>query len=195
MSSLRLSGDPEADKLLSEDPFALLIGMVLDQQVPLERAFSAPRDLRRRLGGKLSPEAIAAMAPDALAAAFAERPALHRFPASNAERVQQLARLVVEGYAGDASRIWREAKTGAELLKRVKALPGFGEQKAKIFVALLGKQLGVKPTGWREASRPFGEPGTYFSVADITGPESLAKVRAHKSQMKAAAKAAKAALA
>jgi uncharacterized HhH-GPD family protein len=195
VDQLHLSGDPEADQLLTEDPFALLIGMVLDQQIPLERAFSAPRDLRRRLGGELSPDSIAAMGPDELAAVFAERPALHRFPASNAERVQQLARTVVGQYAGDASRIWGEAQTGAELLKRVRALPGFGEQKAKIFIALLGKQLGVRPPGWREASRPFGEPGTYFSVADITSPESLAKVRAHKAQMKAAAKAAKAALA
>jgi len=192
VSSLHLSGDEEADRLLSDDPFALLVGMVLDQQIPLERAFTAPRDLRRRLGGKLSPVEIAMMAPDHLAAAFAERPALHRFPASNAERVQQLARVVATDYGGDATRIWREARNGAELFKRVKALPGFGEQKAKIFVALLGKQLGVTPPGWREASRPFGEPGTYYSVADITSPESLARVRAHKAQMKAAAKTVRA---
>jgi uncharacterized HhH-GPD family protein len=195
VSQLHLSGDAEADELLSEDPFALLIGMVLDQQVPLERAFSAPRDLRRRLGGELSPEKVARMHPDELAAVFAERPALHRFPASNAARVGQLARVVVEDYGGDAAKIWREAPTGAELLRRVKALPGFGEQKAKIFVALLAKQLGVKPRGWREAAYPFGEPGAYLSVADITDAESLAKVRAHKAQLKAAAKAAKAALA
>jgi len=186
---LHLSGDTEADRLLSEDPFALLIGMVLDQQIPLERAFSSPRDLRQRLGGKLDPATIATMGPEKLAAIFAERPALHRFPASNAERVQQLARIVADEYGGDATRIWKGAKTGADLFKRVRALPGFGDQKAKIFVALLGKQLGVKPAGWQEASEPFGGSGTHYSVADITGPESLARVRAHKAQMKAAAKA------
>jgi uncharacterized HhH-GPD family protein len=193
MVKLNLSGDPAADQLLSEDPFALLIGMVLDQQIPLERAFTAPRDLKQRLGGRLDAGFIASMGPDKLAAVFAERPALHRFPASNAERVQQLARIVAEDYAGDASRIWGEARTGEELLKRVKELPGFGQQKAKIFVALLGKQLGVKPRGWKEVCRPFGDTGTHYSVADITGPESLAKVRAHKARMKAAAKAAQAA--
>jgi uncharacterized HhH-GPD family protein len=163
--------------------------MVLDQQVPLERAFSSPRDLRQRLGGKIDATMLADMAPDKLAAVFSERPALHRFPTSNAERVQQLCQIIVRDYGGDAARIWREAPTGAELLRRVRALPGFGEQKAKIFVALLGKQLGAQPPGWQEVSEPFGDPGTHYSVADITGPESLAQVRAHKAQMKAAAKA------
>jgi len=186
---LHLSGDPEADKLLSEDPLALLIGMVLDQQIPLERAFSSPRDLRDRLGGKLDARVIAEMPPDELAAVFAERPALHRFPRSNAERVQQLCRVVIDEYGGDASRIWREALTGTELFKRVRALPGFGDQKAKIFVALLGKQLGVKPRGWQEVSEPFSGRGTTYSVADITSPASLAKVRAYKARVKAAAKA------
>jgi uncharacterized HhH-GPD family protein len=186
---LHLSGDPEADELLSEDPLALLIGMVLDQQIPLERAFSAPRDLRQRLGGRLDAAAIATMSPDRLAAVFAERPALHRFPASNAERVQKLAQSVIEDYGGDASAIWAEARDGDELLRRLKALPGFGEQKAKIFIALLGKQFGVRPPGWQEASKPFGEPGTYLSVADITDASSLARVRAHKAEMKRAAKA------
>ena len=186
---LYLSGDPEADQLLSEDPFALLIGMVLDQQIPLERAFSSPRDLRQRLGGKLDPEAVAKTDPGRLAKIFSERPALHRFPASNSERVHQLARIVADEYGGDATRIWTEAKTGEDLFRRVRALPGFGEQKAKIFVALLGKQLGVRPSGWKEASRPFGDAGTAYSVADITDAASLARVRAHKAQMKAAAKA------
>jgi uncharacterized HhH-GPD family protein len=189
---LHLSGDPQADQLISNDPLALLIGMVLDQQIPLERAFSAPRDLEERLGGKLDAATIASMGPGELAAIFAERPALHRFPASNAERVQQLCRIIVEDYGGDPTQIWKGATSGAELLRRVKALPGFGEQKAKIFVALLGKQLGVRPRGWQEVSKPFGDPGTHYSVADITGAESLARVRAHKSQLKAAAKAAKA---
>jgi len=186
---LYLSGDPEADQLLSDDPLALLIGMVLDQQVPLERAFSSPRDLRQRLGGTLDAIMLADMDPEKLAAVFSERPALHRFPVSNAERVQQLCQIIVRDYGGDAARIWQEAPTGADLLKRVRALPGFGEQKAKIFVALLGKQLGAEPPGWQDVSKPFGDAGTHFSVADITGPESLAQVRAHKAQMKAAAKA------
>ena len=167
------------------------MGMVLDQQIPLERAFSSPKDLRDRLGGRLDAGMIATMAPEALAAAFAERPALHRFPSSNAERVQQLCQIIVRDYGGRASGVWEGITSGAELLKRVKALPGFGEQKAKIFVALLGKQLGVRPPGWQEASRPFGEPATHYSVADITSPESLLRVRAHKAQLKAAAKATK----
>jgi uncharacterized HhH-GPD family protein len=187
--ALYLSGDPEADALLSEDPLALLIGMVLDQQVPLERAFSSPRDLRDRLGGPLDAGAIAAMGPDELAEVFSRRPALHRFPASNAGRVQQLCQIIVSDYDGDAARVWEGASSGTELLGRVRALPGFGEQKAKIFVALLGKQLGVRPAGWQEASKPFGDKGTNYSVADITSKESLLRVRAHKAEIKAAAKA------
>jgi uncharacterized HhH-GPD family protein len=166
--------------------------MVLDQQIPLERAFSSPRDLRDRLGGQLDAEQVAAMEPAKLAAVFAERPALHRFPASNAERVQHLCRLIADEYDGRASLIWEGAASGTELLKRVRALPGFGEQKAKIFVALLGKQLGVRPPGWQEACQPFGDQGTYFSVADITDEESLTRVRTHKAQLKAVAKAASA---
>jgi uncharacterized HhH-GPD family protein len=188
---LHLSGDPEADQLISEDPLALLVGFVLDQQIPLEKAFSSPLVLRDRLGGKLDAATIADMAPDGLAAIFSKPPALHRFPVSNSERVQQLCRLIVQEYGGSAEGIWATAASGAELLRRVRALPGFGDQKAKIFVAFLGKQLAVRPQGWEDASRPFGDQETHFSVADITGPESLARVRAHKAEMKAAAKAAK----
>ena len=184
--TLALSGDADADKLLSRDPLALLIGMVLDQQVPLEWAFAAPLRLKQRLGGRLDAGEIASMEPDALAAVFAERPALHRFPGSNAKRVQALCRIVVDEYGGKADRIWKTAKAGDELLRRVKALPGFGEQKARIFVALLGKQLGVQPPGWREAAGEFGTPRTHLSVADITGPESLARVRAYKQAKKQA---------
>ena len=187
--ALYLSGDPEADAFLSEDPLALLIGMVLDQQVPLERAFSSPRDLRDRLGGQLDAGAIAAIDPAELAEVFSQRPALHRFPASNAGRVQQLCQIIVSDYDGDAARVWEGASSGTELLRRVRALPGFGDQKAKIFVALLGKQLGVRPAGWQEVSKPFGDKGTHYSVADITSKESLLRVRAHKAEMKAAAKA------
>lgn len=190
VAALHLSQDPEADALLSEDPLALLVGMVLDQQIPLERAFSSPRDLRDRLGGRLSVEDIAAMDPDALAAVFAERPALHRFPAANARRVQELCRLIVDDYDGRPADVWATAADGAELYRRIRALPGFGEQKARIFIGLLGKQLGVRPPGWEQAAGKFGQPGTFLSIADIVDEESLGRVRAYKQQMKAAAKQA-----
>jgi uncharacterized HhH-GPD family protein len=183
--------EPEANELLSRDPLALLIGMVLDQQVPLERAFSAPLDLARRLGHEPTPAELADFDPEALAALFAERPALHRYPKAMAGRVQELARLMMDSYDGRPERLWGTAQTGAELLKRVSALPGFGQQKAQIFVALLGKQLGVRPPGWREAAGAFGAQGSHLSVADITSAESLAKVRSYKQGLKAAAKAAR----
>jgi len=187
--SLYLSGDAAADELLSTDPLALLIGMVLDQQVPLERAFRSPYDLRERLGGHLDVAALASMDPEALAAVFSERPALHRFPKSMAGRVQEVCAVIVDTYGGDAAAIWTSAADGKELLANVKALPGFGEQKARIFVGLLGKQLGVRPPGWERAASPFGETGTFRSVADIDSPETLAKVRQYKQKMKAKAKA------
>jgi uncharacterized HhH-GPD family protein len=190
LPDLHLSQDPAADALISEDPLALLIGMILDQQMPLERAFTAPLLLRERLGGTLEASTIAAMDPDALVAAFCARPALHRFPAANARRVQELCRILVDDYGGDPAAIWTGAETGAELYRRIKALPGFGEQKARIFTGLLGKQLGVRPPGWADAAGRFGQPGTHFSVADIVDQESLGQVRAYKQQMKAAARAA-----
>ncbi len=186
--TLHIAQDEEADDLISRDPLALLVGMVLDQQIPLERAFAAPRDLKERLGGRLDPGEIAAMDPDALAAVFARRPALHRFPTANARRVQELCRIVADDYGGRAAAIWEGASDGQDLFRRVRALPGFGEQKARIFVALLGKQLGVQPAGWVEAAGRFGQPGTHLSVADIVDAESLARVRAIKQQMKAAAR-------
>ncbi|HWG73846.1 MAG TPA: HhH-GPD-type base excision DNA repair protein [Acidimicrobiales bacterium] len=185
---LHLSQDSAADQLLGKDPLALLIGMVLDQQIPLERAFSAPRDLKERLGGRLDVAEIAGMDPDALATTFSQRPALHRFPAANAGRVQQLCRIIVDEYGGKAANVWEKASSGSDLLARIRALPGFGEQKSQIFVALLGKQLGVEPPGWAEAAGRFGQPGTHMSVADIVDGESLTKVRAYKQQIKLAAK-------
>jgi uncharacterized HhH-GPD family protein len=185
---LHLAQDPEADRLLSESPLALLIGMVLDQQIPLEWAFRGPYTLRERLGGRLDAAEIADMDPEVLVRAFSEKPALHRFPASNARRVQELCRTVVEQYGGDASAIWRTARTGEEFLARVRALPGFGEQKARIFVALLAKQLGVRPPGWETAAGDYGKPGTRMSVADIVDERTLAEVRAYKSAKKAAAR-------
>jgi uncharacterized HhH-GPD family protein len=187
--ALGLPIDAEANELLEGSPLALLVGMILDQQVPLERAFSAPRDLWARLGHEPTAEELAEYSPEELTVKFGERPALHRFPKSMAARTQDLARLIVSGYDGDPAAIWMTATSGAELLQRVAALPGFGEQKAKIFVALLGKQLGVRPPGWREASGAFGAEGSYLSVADIVDAESLGKVRSYKQTLKAAAKA------
>ena len=188
--TLYLSGEPDADALLTKDPLALLIGMVLDQQIPLERAFKSPYDLRERLGGTLDAGQLASMDPDALAAVFAERPALHRFPKSMAARVQEVCTVVVNDYGGDAAAIWTSAADGKELLANLRALPGFGEQKARIFLALLAKQLGVQPPGWKKAAAAYGETGTFRSVADIDSPEALAKVRRYKQKMKAKAKAA-----
>jgi uncharacterized HhH-GPD family protein len=190
MPHVRLSQQPEADALLSSDPLALLIGMLLDQQVPMERAFAAPRALADRLGTeRLSAAAIADAEPDGFVALFSRVPALHRFPGSMAARVQTLCRALVDSYDGDAANLWRDAATGAELRGRLEALPGFGKQKAAIFLALLGKQLDVRPPGWREAAGPYGDADATRSVADVTGPETLAAVREYKKQAKAAAKA------
>ncbi len=185
--AIRLTGDEAADALLTNDAFALVVAMVLDQQIPLERAFAAPLLLRERLGGDLDVRLVASMDPDELVALFSATPALHRFPASMAARVQGVARIVVDSYGGSAAELWRSAADGEALLSNLRALPGFGEQKARIFVALLGKQLGVQPAGWAEAAGPFGAPGSYVSVADIDGPEALAKVRTHKQSMRSAA--------
>jgi uncharacterized HhH-GPD family protein len=190
-TALHITGDAKADALLSRDPLALLIGMVLDQQVPIEKAFSSPADLLQRLGGKgpLNAATIAAMDPEELGDIFRERPALHRYPGSMAGRVQAVCQVIVDDYANLADNIWKGVQSGDELMDRLRTLPGFGEQKAKIFAALLGKQLGVCPEGWRKATTPYGKEGSSLSVADITDPESLLKVRATKKAMKAKAKA------
>jgi uncharacterized HhH-GPD family protein len=180
--------EPAANDLLNRSPLALLMGMLLDQQVPLERAFSAPHDLALRLGHDLEAGELADYDPEALEAVFSERPALHRYPKAMAKRVQALCRILVDRYDGDATKIWGEAASGADLRKRVGALPGFGEQKAKIFVALLGKQVGVRPEGWREAAGNYGDEGSHRSVADIVDEASLGKLRSYKQEMKAAAK-------
>lgn len=190
--TIRLAQRPEADALLARSPLAALVGMLLDQQVPMEWAFSGPWTIARRLGSDdLDAHAIAAYDPEAFAALLSDKPAVHRYPGSMAKRIQQLCAYLVEHYEGDAEAVWAGVATGQELLERLKALPGFGEQKAQIFLALLGKRLGVRPKGWREAAGGYGPADVYRSAADITGPESLAKVRAHKQEMKAAAKAAK----
>lgn len=180
---LPLTGDPDADRFISTDPLALLIGMVLDQQVPMERAFHSPFDLRERLGGKLEAADVAARDPEELVAMFSAKPALHRFPGSMAKRVQELCRQLVEDYDGQADRVWKTATTGEELSRRLRALPGFGEAKAKIFLALLAKRLGVQPPGWEQHAADWA------SIADIDSPEALAQVREAKRAAKAAAKA------
>jgi uncharacterized HhH-GPD family protein len=189
--TLSLPIDPDANDLLARSPLALLIGMLLDQQVTLEKAFTSPRDLVRRLGHEPTAAELAGFNPEALVAIFSERPALHRYPRAMAGRVQQLSAVLVDRYAGDAANVWAGAATGAELLARVSGLPGFGPDKARIFVALLGKQYGVRPEGWREAAGHFGGEGTHYSVADITDADSLAEVRAYKQGLKAAAKASR----
>ncbi|GAA0456691.1 (Fe-S)-cluster assembly protein [Paractinoplanes deccanensis] len=187
--TISLPIDAEANKLLSTNPLALLIGMTLDQQIPLEKAFTSPWVLAQRLGHAYTAEELADYDPDALIAIFAEPPALHRFPKAMAGRVQEVCRALVDRYDGDAANLWAGVDSGAELVKRVASLPGFGKQKSQIFVALLGKQYGVQPAGWREAAGAYGAEGSHKSVADIVDAESLGKVRAYKKEMKAAAKA------
>ncbi|MEU6945705.1 MULTISPECIES: HhH-GPD-type base excision DNA repair protein [unclassified Streptomyces] len=192
-TEIHLAQQPEADELLGRSPLAALVGMLLDQQVPMEWAFSGPYTIAQRLGtDDLDAGQIAAYDPEAFGALLSAKPAVHRYPGSMAKRIQQLCQFLVDEYGGDAEAVWADAESGAELLARLKALPGFGVQKAQIFLALLGKRYGVRPTGWREAAGAYGEQGSYRSAADITGPESLAKVRAFKQEAKAAAKAAKA---
>ncbi|TQF04536.1 Fe-S cluster assembly protein HesB [Kitasatospora acidiphila] len=190
--TLRLAQQADADALLSRSPLALMIGMLLDQQVPMELAFTGPYTVAQRMGvAELDAGAIASRDPEEFAALFAAKPAVHRYPGSMAGRVQQLCRFLVERYGGQAEAVWRDAPSGAELLRRLNELPGFGPQKSQIFLALLGKQLGVRPAGWREAAGPYGEDGSHRSVADITDAETLLQVRSYKQQMKQAAKAKK----
>ncbi|HEY2448825.1 MAG TPA: HhH-GPD-type base excision DNA repair protein [Mycobacterium sp.] len=185
---LCLAQEAEADALISQNPFALLVGMVLDQQIPLEVAFAGPKKIADRVGG-FDAVAIADYDPDKFAALCSERPAIHRFPGSMAKRIQAVAQIVVDQYDGDAAALWTAGDPdGPELLRRLKALPGFGEQKARIFLALLGKQYSVTPKGWRTAAGEFGKAGTHLSVADIADARSLDKVRSYKKQMKAAQK-------
>ncbi|MCW2888707.1 MAG: hypothetical protein JWL58_5569 [Streptosporangiaceae bacterium] len=218
---VHLAQRPEADELLGRSPLAILTGMLLDQQIPMEWAFTGPYTIAQRLAaasgdpgessapgdtpggtradardahrpedvaGDLDAHEIASYDPERFAALLSEKPAVHRYPGSMAKRVQQLCAFLVEHYDGDAAAIWRDAATGRELLKRLNELPGFGKQKAQIFLALLGKQYGVRPEGWREAAGAYGEEGSNRSVADITGPDSLARVRAYKQEQKKAAK-------
>jgi uncharacterized HhH-GPD family protein len=190
MPTLYLSQRPEADRLLAEDPLALTVGLLLDQQIPLEKAFTGPFVLAERLGvDRLDAAAIAGHDPADLVRLFSTPPALHRFPAAMAERTQKLCRVLLDEYDGDAAAVWTDVPDGKTLVARIGRLPGFGRAKAQIFVALLGKQFGVCPPGWREAAGEFGPAGSYRSVADIVDRPSLERVRAYKKEMKAAAKA------
>ena len=191
MPPLRLTQDAAADELLGRDPLALLLGMLFDQQFPMERAFSGPRLLADRMGvDTLSAADLADADPEQVTAWFQGPPAVHRYPGSMAARTQAVCRLLVERYDGRAEGLWADVPDGATLLKRIGELPGFGAQKARILVALLGKQYGVTPPGWREAAGDYGQEGSRRSVADVTGPESLAEVRAFKQEAKRAAKEA-----
>ena len=184
---LRIAQDHEADRLLAASPLALLLGMALDQQIPMEKAFRGPAVLLERLG-HLDAARIAELPGEAFTAVMAQPPAVHRFPGSMGQRVQDLCRHLVEHHDGRAEAVWEGAADGRDLLRRLEALPGFGRQKAQIFLALLGKQRGVRPDGWREAAGPYGEDGALRSVADVTSPETLLQVRAYKQQAKQQAK-------
>ncbi|MFT2017272.1 HhH-GPD-type base excision DNA repair protein [Streptomyces sp. 796.1] len=190
-TSIRLAQEPAADALLSRSPLATMIGMLLDQQVPMEWAFAGPYTIAQRMGADdLDAHEIAARDPEEFAELLVAKPAVHRYPGSMAKRVQQLCAYLVEHYDGDPTALWRDCDDAGEVLRRLNELPGFGKQKSQIFLALLGKQLGVRPTGWRAAAGAYGEAGAYRSAADITGPETLAKVRAYKQSAKRAARAA-----
>lgn len=187
--TLRLSQQPDADALLDRDPLALLVGMLLDQQVPMEWAFTGPYTIAQRLGrGVLDPAEIASYDPEEFSALLSQKPAVHRYPGSMARRIQALCRYVVDEYDADAAALWRDAETGTELLRRLNALPGYGIRKAQIFVAFLGKQRDVRPQGWRESAGEFGAEGARRSVADVTDEATLGEVRAFKQQQKTAAK-------
>jgi uncharacterized HhH-GPD family protein len=179
-----VTGDPEADQLLTDDPLALLIGMLLDQQIPMEWAFAGPLKLRERMGGRLDAAEIAALDPDRLTAVFKGPPALHRFPGSMGKRTQELCQYLVDHHGGDAAAVWTGVDDGHELVARVRALPGFGGEKSRIFTALLAKRFGIRPAGWEEATAPFSDHEPR-SVADIDSAENLQRVRAWKKMMKA----------
>jgi len=189
MPSLHLSQDPEADALLARNPFALLVGLVLDQQIPMERALAGPATITERIGRELDPAELSGYDPEQFAAVLSRPPAVHRFPAAMAGRIQKLAAHVTATYGGDVTRMWSDRSTAEEVVRRFEQLPGFGKPKARMLLALLGKQLGVTPVGWREAAGPYGEEGSHRSLADVVDQASLDKVRSAKRERKLAKKA------
>jgi len=186
--ALHITGNAAADRLLSGNPFALLVGMTLDQQFPMERAFEGPWKIHERLGS-CEPAAVASADPEEFAEICSRTPAVHRFPGSMAGRIQALAQQILDEHDGDTARLWEEALSGSDLMERLLVLPGFGPQKARVFVALLGKQLGVRPDGWEKVAGDYAESGGYRSVADVVDGDSLERVRAFKKEKKAAARA------
>ena len=189
--TIQVTGRPELDQQLTENPFALLTAMLLDQQVSMEKAFEGPWVITRRLaesGANFDPATVAEFDPEDFATLCSRKPAVHRFPGAMAKRIQTLAEVVLRDYGGDAGRVWADPGDANEVLARIRRLPGFGEGKAKIFLALIGKQLRIRPVGWEDAVGAYGDPDAYQSVADVTDAESLAKVRAYKKEQKAAAK-------
>ena len=183
-SAIPITGDPAADRLLEENPLALLIGMLLDQQVPMEWAFRGPLTLQERLGSSLDAETIASLGPDKVEAIFRDKPAMHRYPGAMGKRTHALCAYIADHYGGDAAAIWRDAPSGQEVYRRLRQLPGYGDEKAKILLAVLGKRLGQAAPGWEEAAAPFSD-GTPRSVADVGSAESLARVREFKKARKA----------
>jgi uncharacterized HhH-GPD family protein len=186
--AIPITGDAEADRLLVRDPLALLIGMLLDQQVPMEWAFRGPATLRERLGGELDASRIAAMDQDAFVAVCAGKPAIHRYPAAMGRRIHDLCAFLVEHYDGDAAKVWKNVRSADTLYARLRELPGYGDEKTKIFIAILAKRLGRRPAGWEEVAAPFSD-GEPRSVADVDSADSLVRVREWKQMMKAAKKA------
>ncbi len=184
-ASIPITGIPEADELLVTDPLALLIGMLLDQQVPMEWAFKGPFTLRQRLGGTLDAGEIAAMGQEAVVEVFCTKPAMHRYPAAMARRTWELCQFLVDHYDGDAAKVWKGVRSGDELYRRLRELPGYGEEKAKIFMAILAKRLGKKPAGWEAAAAPFSDP-TPRSVADVARPRRWPRSGEFKKAQKAA---------
>jgi uncharacterized HhH-GPD family protein len=187
-ADMHLATTPAGNDLLEHDPLARLVGMLLDQQIPMEKAFTSPQVLAERLGvDRLDASTLAGYPAEEFEAVFRQVPALHRFPAAMAKRVQAMAQCLVDEFGGDAEQVWAGAADGADLVRRIAALPGFGDQKARIFAALLGKQFGVRPAGWREAAGAYGDDGSFRSVADVVDDASLKKVRAFKQEQKRAA--------
>jgi len=188
--TLSLPIEPAANELLNRSPVALLTAMLLDQQVSMEWAFQGPYTIARRMGrDDLDAHEIAGYDPERFAAVLSEKPAVHRYPGSMAKRVQALCQFLVERYDGDGGAVWGDVASGEELLKRLNELPGYGKQKAQIFVALLGKRFDVRPPGWREMAGSYGENDSHRSVADVVDDDSLTKVRNFKKELKTAAKA------
>ena len=184
-AALHFTGDPEADAFLASDPLALLVGFALDQQVTVQKAFSGPLELRRRMGS-FDARTIAATDPAALEEVFREKPAIHRFPGAMATRVQELSATIVEDYDGHAERIWTEAESGADLKKRLEALPGFGDMKVRSMLAVIGKRLGVRPPGWEDVAPK------HPTLGDVDSVEALEAYQAAKRAYKASLRAAKA---